>query len=138
MKKLRVNMCFNEVDNQEVIRLIEQGGIKRPSGLIHDLVRKGLLFDKLISGQFIQSLGGVNPVQVVSPAETELRGNAPHSEKVVTASPSAKPRPKVKTEPVEIKPEPVKQVEPVVQEPVAEGAVVMDLSSLGDLGCDFD
>lgn len=138
MKKLRVNMCFNEVDNQEVIRLIEQGGIKRPSGLIHDLIRKGLLFDKLISGQFIQSLGGANSVQVVSPVETELRGNAPHSEKVVTASPSAKPQPKVKTEPVEIKPELVERVEPVVQEPVAEGAVVMDLSSLGDLGCDFD
>lgn len=138
MKKLRVNMCFNEVDNQEVIRLIEQGGIKRPSGLIHDLVRKGLLFDRLLSGQLIQNLGTLNSVQVDSPVETELRGKAPQSEKVVTDSPSAKPQPKVKAEPVEITPEPVKRVEPVVQEPVAEGAVVMDLSSLGDLGCNFD
>ena len=73
MKKLRVNMCFNEVDNSEVIRLIEQSRIKRPSGIIHDLVRKGILFEKLVSGQLFNSLSVI---------QSEVRGNnAPHSEK---------------------------------------------------------
>jgi hypothetical protein len=77
MKKLRVNLCFNETDNLEVIRLIEQKGIKRPSGLIHDLIRKGLLFDKLLSGDFASSLSRLT---------SEDRGNtAPPSEKRITS-----------------------------------------------------
>jgi len=151
MRKQRVNLCFNEQDNPEVISLIEASGTKRPSGLIHDLVRKGLLLEKLLSGQVLNALGPLAAVQ------SEGKGQTLPSEKaapVVVAVPPAKPEPVVQfgnEAVVATAPEvaPVAEPQPAVapetqpERQVAqssddeEGAVVVSMSGLSGLGADY-
>lgn len=138
MRKQRVNLCFNEQDNPEVISLIEASGTKRPSGLIHDLIRKGLILEKLISGQV---LSGLTPVAT---AQSEAKGKALLSEKAVpvaVAAPPAKPEPVVE-EPVAAVPAdpvPMPPPEPAVAQSFddEDGAVVMSMSGLSGLGVDY-
>jgi len=129
MKKLRVNMCFNEADNPEVIRLMEVAGTKRPSGLIHDLVRKGLILESLIAGRLIANVAG---------AQSETRGIAPRSEEVAHPEPSpvsTKPEPKV------VSPKRVEHdgsaIQSSVVEPTQPGEPTYNPNCLGDLGMDM-
>lgn len=133
MKKLRVNMCFNETDNPDVMHLIEESGTKRPSGLIHDLVRKGLILESLIAGRLIPNVTGT---------QSESRGNAPHSEaatrpesKPASAKPKPKPKPNVDAPPM------VEQAPAVIQAVATETAApaepTYNPNCLGDLGMDL-
>lgn len=151
MRKQRVNLCFNEQDNPEVISLIEASGTKRPSGLIHELVRKGLILEKLLSGQVLNALGPLAAVQ------SEGKGQTLPSEKeapVVVAVPPATPEPVAglgneavvaaapEVAPV-TEPQPAVAPEPPPKRHVAqssddeEGAVVVSMSGLSGLGADY-
>jgi hypothetical protein len=144
MRKQRVNLCFNEQDNPDVIRMLDATGSGRPSGLIHDLIRKGLILEKLLSGQVLNALG---PLAIV---QSEGKGQTLPSEKVApefVAVPPAKPEPVVEmakeavvTAPADPAPEPELPPAPAVAQSFDNedgGAVVVSMSGLSGLGADY-
>lgn len=151
MRKHRVNLCFNETDTPEVLQAIYERGTASPSVLIHDLIRKGLILEKLLTGAVLNELSSL------AIAQSEGKGKALPSEKAapeIVAVPPAKPEPVVgigneavvatapKAAPV-AEPPPVVAPEPQPERHVAqssddeEGAVVVSMSGLSGLGADY-